>query len=122
MYPGLYFDGFWARWVLVGLETARSNLDQTSVNLGQTLGNVSRTFFMGVFDVARLRRVMLARLSCPVLRADTRENPVGKNGVMTLVDASHPKNSPKTPQRKTPNPYFMPNYALTALGLEQKLC
>ena len=57
--------------VLVGLETARSNLGQTSVNpsqtwstlvkLGQTLGNVSRTFFMGVFDVARLRRVMLAR-------------------------------------------------------------
>jgi hypothetical protein len=22
--------------------------------------------------------------SCPVLRADTRENPVGKNGVMTV--------------------------------------
>uniref|UniRef100_A0A2N9G9I0 Integrase catalytic domain-containing protein n=1 Tax=Fagus sylvatica TaxID=28930 RepID=A0A2N9G9I0_FAGSY len=44
---------------LVGLETARSNLGQTSVNpsqtwstlvkLGQTLGNVSRTFFLGVF-------------------------------------------------------------------------
>ena len=57
--------------VLVGLETARSNLGQTSVNLGQTwstlvklgqtLGNVSRTFFRGAFDVARLRRVMLAR-------------------------------------------------------------
>ena len=57
--------------VLVGLGTARSNLGQTSVNLGQTwstlvklgqtLGNVSRTFFMGVFDVARLRWVMLAR-------------------------------------------------------------
>ena len=57
--------------VLVRLETARSNLGQTSVNLGQTwstlvklgqtLGNVSRTFFRGVFDVARLHRVMLAR-------------------------------------------------------------
>uniref|UniRef100_A0A2N9IGB8 Uncharacterized protein n=1 Tax=Fagus sylvatica TaxID=28930 RepID=A0A2N9IGB8_FAGSY len=48
---------------LVGLETARSNLGQTSgqtwstsqtwstlVKLGQTLGNVSRTFFLGVFD------------------------------------------------------------------------
>uniref|UniRef100_A0A2N9HCQ4 Uncharacterized protein n=1 Tax=Fagus sylvatica TaxID=28930 RepID=A0A2N9HCQ4_FAGSY len=45
---------------LVGLETARSNLGQTLVNpsqtwstlvkLGQTLGNVSRTFFLGVFD------------------------------------------------------------------------
>ena len=53
------------------LETARSNLGQTLVNpgqtwstlvkLGQTLGNVSRTFFMGVFDMARLRRVMLTR-------------------------------------------------------------
>ena len=50
LYPGLYFEGFWARWVLVGLETARSNLGQTLVNpgqtwstlvkLGQTLGNV----------------------------------------------------------------------------------
>jgi hypothetical protein len=55
-----HFKGFWARWVLVGLETARSNLGQTLVNssqtwstlvkLGQTLGNVSRTFFLGVFD------------------------------------------------------------------------
>uniref|UniRef100_A0A2N9IGM1 Aminotransferase-like plant mobile domain-containing protein n=1 Tax=Fagus sylvatica TaxID=28930 RepID=A0A2N9IGM1_FAGSY len=71
MYPGLHFKGFWARWVLVGLETARSNLGQTLVNpsqtwstlvkLGQTLGNVSRTFFLGVFDVARCRRIMLAR-------------------------------------------------------------
>uniref|UniRef100_A0A2N9HSW3 Uncharacterized protein n=1 Tax=Fagus sylvatica TaxID=28930 RepID=A0A2N9HSW3_FAGSY len=61
MYPGLHFKGFWARWVLVGLETARSNLGQTLVNssqtwstlvkLGQTLGNVSRTFFLGVFEV-----------------------------------------------------------------------
>ena len=71
MCPEPHFEGFWAWWVLVGLETARSNLGQTSVNpsqtwstlvkLGQTLGNVSRTFFMGVFDVARLRRVMLDR-------------------------------------------------------------
>uniref|UniRef100_A0A2N9G516 Aminotransferase-like plant mobile domain-containing protein n=1 Tax=Fagus sylvatica TaxID=28930 RepID=A0A2N9G516_FAGSY len=52
---------------LVGLETARSNLGQTSVNpsqtwstlvkLGQTLGNVSRTFFLGVFDAASPRRI-----------------------------------------------------------------
>uniref|UniRef100_A0A2N9IKV9 Uncharacterized protein n=1 Tax=Fagus sylvatica TaxID=28930 RepID=A0A2N9IKV9_FAGSY len=71
MYPGIHFEGFWARWTLVGLGTARSNLGQTSVNPsqtwstlvkpGQTLGNVSRTFFLGVFDVARLRRIMLAR-------------------------------------------------------------
>jgi hypothetical protein len=93
MYPGPRFEGFWARWTLVGLGTARSNLGQTSVNpgqtwstlvkLGQTLGNVSRTFFLGVFDVTRLRRTMLAGSGLPVLRADTRENPVGKNGVMT---------------------------------------
>jgi hypothetical protein len=66
MYPGLHFEGFWARWVLVGLETARSNLGQTLVNpsqtwstlvkLGQTLGNVSRTFFLGVFEVMSPRR------------------------------------------------------------------
>uniref|UniRef100_A0A2N9FSP5 Aminotransferase-like plant mobile domain-containing protein n=1 Tax=Fagus sylvatica TaxID=28930 RepID=A0A2N9FSP5_FAGSY len=71
MYPGIHFEGFWASWTLVGLGTAWSNLGQTSVNpsqtwstlvkLGQTLGNVSRTFFLGVFDVARLRRTMLAR-------------------------------------------------------------
>jgi hypothetical protein len=70
MYPGLHYKGFWARWVLVGLETAWSNLGQTSVNpgqtwstlvkLGQTLGNVSWTFFLGVFDVAKCRQVMLA--------------------------------------------------------------
>uniref|UniRef100_A0A2N9GU02 Uncharacterized protein n=1 Tax=Fagus sylvatica TaxID=28930 RepID=A0A2N9GU02_FAGSY len=59
--PELHFKGFWARWTLVGLgKQARSNLGQTSVNssqtwstlvkLGQTLGNVSRTFFLGVFD------------------------------------------------------------------------
>jgi hypothetical protein len=69
MYSGLHFKGFWARRVLVGLETTRSNLGQTLVNpsqtwstlveLGQTLGNVSWTFFLGVFDVAKCRQVML---------------------------------------------------------------
>uniref|UniRef100_A0A2N9GFB6 Uncharacterized protein n=1 Tax=Fagus sylvatica TaxID=28930 RepID=A0A2N9GFB6_FAGSY len=94
MYPGLHFKGFWARWVLVGLETARSNLGQTLVNpsqtwstlvkLGQTLGNVSRTFFLGVFDVASPRRIRTGLVRAVlVLRADTRENPGGKNGVMT---------------------------------------
>jgi hypothetical protein len=61
MYPRPHFKGSRVRWVLVGLETARSNLGQTLVNssqtwstlvkLGQTLGNVSRTFFLGVFEV-----------------------------------------------------------------------
>uniref|UniRef100_A0A2N9HZV1 Uncharacterized protein n=1 Tax=Fagus sylvatica TaxID=28930 RepID=A0A2N9HZV1_FAGSY len=96
MYPGLHFKGFWARWVLVGLETARSNLGQTLVNssqtwstlvkLGQTLGNVSRTFFLGVFDGDEPSSES-GRLGsgCLVLRADTRENPGGKNGVMTIA-------------------------------------
>uniref|UniRef100_A0A2N9FVC9 Uncharacterized protein n=1 Tax=Fagus sylvatica TaxID=28930 RepID=A0A2N9FVC9_FAGSY len=92
MYPGLHFKGFWAWWVPVGLETVRSNLGQTSVNpsqtwstlvkLGQTLGNVSRTFFLGVFDVAKCCQISRPS-GCLVLRADTRENPGGKNGVMT---------------------------------------
>uniref|UniRef100_A0A2N9FW08 Uncharacterized protein n=1 Tax=Fagus sylvatica TaxID=28930 RepID=A0A2N9FW08_FAGSY len=71
MYPGLHFKGFWARWTLVGLETARSNLGQTSVNPSQTWSTL----------------VKLGRLGsgCLVLRADTRENPGGKNGVMTVA-------------------------------------
>uniref|UniRef100_A0A2N9HZ18 Uncharacterized protein n=1 Tax=Fagus sylvatica TaxID=28930 RepID=A0A2N9HZ18_FAGSY len=74
------------RWVLVGLETARSNLGQTLVNssqtwstlvkLGQTLGNVSRTFFLGVFDGDEPSSDQAGLGSgCLVLRADTRENP-----------------------------------------------
>uniref|UniRef100_A0A2N9FXF0 Uncharacterized protein n=1 Tax=Fagus sylvatica TaxID=28930 RepID=A0A2N9FXF0_FAGSY len=60
MYPGPHFEGFWAWWTLVGLGNGsvkpRSNFGQpwsNLVNLGQTLGNVSRTFFLGVFDAAR---------------------------------------------------------------------
>jgi hypothetical protein len=66
MYPRPHFKGSRVRWVLVGLETARSNLGQTLVNssqtwstlvkLGQTLGNVSRTFFLGVLDAMRPHR------------------------------------------------------------------
>jgi hypothetical protein len=66
MYPRLHFKGLWAWWVLVGLETGWSNLGQTLVNssqawstlvkLGQTSGNVSRTFLLGVFEVMSPRR------------------------------------------------------------------
>uniref|UniRef100_A0A2N9EPN2 Uncharacterized protein n=1 Tax=Fagus sylvatica TaxID=28930 RepID=A0A2N9EPN2_FAGSY len=94
MYPGIHFEGFWASWTLVGPGTAWSNLGQTSVNpsqtwstlvkLGQTLGNVSRTFFLGVFDVARLRRIMPAWSGLSRLCVPTPEKiPWGKNGVMT---------------------------------------
>jgi hypothetical protein len=95
MYPGTHLEGFWARRTLVGLGTARSNLGQTSVNpsqtwstlvkLGQTLGNVSRTFFLGVFDAASPLGSDRLGSGCLVLRADTRENPGGKNGVMTVA-------------------------------------
>uniref|UniRef100_A0A2N9HSM5 Uncharacterized protein n=1 Tax=Fagus sylvatica TaxID=28930 RepID=A0A2N9HSM5_FAGSY len=64
MCPGPHFEGFWAWWTLVGLETARSNLGQswsTLVKLGQTSGNVSRTFFLGLFDVASPRWIKPAR-------------------------------------------------------------
>jgi hypothetical protein len=71
MHPGLHFKGFWARWVLVGFGTAWSNLGQTLVNssqawstlvkLGQTSGNVSRTFLLGVFDVAKCCQIVLVR-------------------------------------------------------------
>uniref|UniRef100_A0A2N9FBM3 Uncharacterized protein n=1 Tax=Fagus sylvatica TaxID=28930 RepID=A0A2N9FBM3_FAGSY len=95
MYPGLHFKGFWARWVLVGLETARSNLGQTLVNssqtwstlvkLGQTLGNVSRTFFLGVFDVAKpCRQDQAGWFGLSSFCVPTPEKiPWGKNGVMT---------------------------------------
>uniref|UniRef100_A0A2N9GGH6 Uncharacterized protein n=1 Tax=Fagus sylvatica TaxID=28930 RepID=A0A2N9GGH6_FAGSY len=69
--PELHFKGFRVRWILVGSETARSNLGQTSVNpsqtwstlvkLGRTSGNVSRTFFLGVFDAAKCRQIVLVR-------------------------------------------------------------
>jgi hypothetical protein len=71
MYPRPHFKGSRVRWVLVGSETARSNLGQTSVNpsqtwstlvkLGRTSGNVSRTFFLGVFDAAKCRQIVLVR-------------------------------------------------------------
>uniref|UniRef100_A0A2N9F921 Uncharacterized protein n=1 Tax=Fagus sylvatica TaxID=28930 RepID=A0A2N9F921_FAGSY len=66
--PELHFEGFLGKVdpSRAGKQ-ARSNLGQTSVNpsqtwstlvkLGQTLGNVSRTFFLGVFDAASPRRI-----------------------------------------------------------------
>jgi hypothetical protein len=73
MYPGPLFEGFWAQRTPVGSETAWSTLGQTwstLVKLGQTSGNVSRTFFLGLFDVASPRRIMPAwfRLSRFVCR------------------------------------------------------
>jgi hypothetical protein len=58
----------------------------TLVKLGQILGNVSQTFFLGSFDVASPRRVRPARLGLSRFACtDTRENSVGKNGVMTVA-------------------------------------
>uniref|UniRef100_A0A2N9HAJ4 Uncharacterized protein n=1 Tax=Fagus sylvatica TaxID=28930 RepID=A0A2N9HAJ4_FAGSY len=83
MYPGPRFEGFWARWDPSRVETARSNLGQTLVNsgqtwstlvkLGQTLGNVSRTFFWGVFDVMSPRRIRPAWFGLPSFCVPTPE-------------------------------------------------
>uniref|UniRef100_A0A2N9HNL2 Aminotransferase-like plant mobile domain-containing protein n=1 Tax=Fagus sylvatica TaxID=28930 RepID=A0A2N9HNL2_FAGSY len=96
MYPGTHLEGFWARRTLVGLGTARSNLGQTSVGqpsvnpsqtwstlvkLGQTLGNVSRTFFLGVFDAASPRRIRPAWFG---LSRFARRHPRKSRG--TLID------------------------------------
>jgi hypothetical protein len=92
MYPGLHFKGFWARWVLVGLETARSNLGQTLVNPSQTWSksNLVKPWEMcpgpSFWEYLMWRGVVGSCWlgpGCPVLCADTRENPGGKNGVMT---------------------------------------
>uniref|UniRef100_A0A2N9E1J1 Uncharacterized protein n=1 Tax=Fagus sylvatica TaxID=28930 RepID=A0A2N9E1J1_FAGSY len=79
MHPGPHFEGFWAWQTQVGSETARSNLRSILVNsgqtwsnlveLGQTSGDVSRIFFLGLFDVASLRRARpaqfgLSRFAC----------------------------------------------------------
>jgi hypothetical protein len=98
MYPGIHFEGFWARWTPVGLGTARSNLGQTSVNSSQTwstLANLVKPWEMcpGPSSWEYLtRRGSVGSCwlgpGCPVFRADTRENPVGKNGVMTPVTRS----------------------------------
>ena len=90
MYLRPCFEGFWAWWTLVGSETAWSNLVNSSqtwstlVKLSQILGNLSQTPFWGYLVWWAL--VGLGRLGsgCLVLRADSRENPGGKNGVMTI--------------------------------------
>uniref|UniRef100_A0A2N9EDD4 Uncharacterized protein n=1 Tax=Fagus sylvatica TaxID=28930 RepID=A0A2N9EDD4_FAGSY len=84
---GPHFEGFWAWWTLVGLETARSNLGQTwstLVKLGQTSGDVSRIFFLGLFDVASLRRIRPARFGLSRFACrHPRKSPWVKIGVMT---------------------------------------
>uniref|UniRef100_A0A2N9FY01 Uncharacterized protein n=1 Tax=Fagus sylvatica TaxID=28930 RepID=A0A2N9FY01_FAGSY len=79
MYPGPRFEGFQGivdpSWVRNGLVNPWSNLVNpgqtwsTLVKLGQTLGNVSQTFFLGLFDVASPRRIRpawfgLSRFAC----------------------------------------------------------
>uniref|UniRef100_A0A2N9H3Z4 Uncharacterized protein n=1 Tax=Fagus sylvatica TaxID=28930 RepID=A0A2N9H3Z4_FAGSY len=80
-----------------GPQSGQKRLGQTLVKLGQpwstlvqhgqTSGDVSRIFFLGLFDVASPRwiRPTWFGLSSFCV-SDTRENPVGKNGVMTVVE------------------------------------
>uniref|UniRef100_A0A2N9J961 Uncharacterized protein n=1 Tax=Fagus sylvatica TaxID=28930 RepID=A0A2N9J961_FAGSY len=88
MYPGPHFEDFLGTVgpsrVGNGLVKPWSNLVNsgqtwsTLVKLGQTLGNVSRTFFLRVFECDEPSSES-GRLGsgCLVLRADTRENPGG---------------------------------------------
>uniref|UniRef100_A0A2N9G904 Uncharacterized protein n=1 Tax=Fagus sylvatica TaxID=28930 RepID=A0A2N9G904_FAGSY len=65
----------------------RSNLGQTWSNLGQTWSNFGQSspnsweMYPGP-HFEGLRRISRLGSGCLVLRADTRENPVGKNGVL----------------------------------------
>ncbi len=68
MCPEPHFEGFWAWWTLVGLETARSNFGQTSVNLGKTwsdFGKCAPDPVLRLFDVAGLRQIRPARFGLP---------------------------------------------------------
>uniref|UniRef100_A0A2N9G9Q9 Aminotransferase-like plant mobile domain-containing protein n=1 Tax=Fagus sylvatica TaxID=28930 RepID=A0A2N9G9Q9_FAGSY len=72
MYPEPRFEGFWARWTPVGLGNGSvkpwSNFGQpwsNLVNPGQTLGNVSWTSSLGVFDATRLRWIIRAGSGSP---------------------------------------------------------
>jgi hypothetical protein len=84
MGPGLHFEGFWARWVLVGSETARSNLGQTLVKLGQTWstlvklgqtsGNMSQDLLLGSYLMWRaLRRIRLGSVRAVSICVPTPE-------------------------------------------------
>ena len=94
MCPVPHFEAFWAWRTLVGLETARSNLGQpwsNLVNPSQTWSNFSELWevYPGPSSWGYLMwRALVGsgRLGsgCLVWRADTRENPGGKNGVMTV--------------------------------------
>ena len=94
MYPGLHFEGFWARWgpsrVGNGSVKPRSNLGQPWSNLvdpSQTWSNFGKCALDPILRLFAWRALVgSGRLGsgCLVLRADTRENPGGKNGVMTL--------------------------------------
>uniref|UniRef100_A0A2N9HT36 Uncharacterized protein n=1 Tax=Fagus sylvatica TaxID=28930 RepID=A0A2N9HT36_FAGSY len=78
MYPGLHFKGFWARRTLVGLETARSNLGQTSVNPSQTWSNLGKCvsdLLLGVFDAESPRRIRPAWFGLSRFACRHRENP-----------------------------------------------
>jgi hypothetical protein len=70
--------------------TVRSNLGQTSVNPSQTWSTLVKPWEMcpgpSSWEYLMWRGFVGSCWlgpGCPVLRADTRENPVGKNGVMT---------------------------------------
>uniref|UniRef100_A0A2N9IQN1 Reverse transcriptase domain-containing protein n=1 Tax=Fagus sylvatica TaxID=28930 RepID=A0A2N9IQN1_FAGSY len=106
MYPRPRFEGFRVYWTLVGPETAWSNLVNSwsnLVNLGKTwsdFGKCSPDPVLRLFDVASARRIRPAWLrAASLLRADIRENPGVKNGVMTDREESNLTHCPEALQR-----------------------
>uniref|UniRef100_A0A2N9E3X9 Uncharacterized protein n=1 Tax=Fagus sylvatica TaxID=28930 RepID=A0A2N9E3X9_FAGSY len=93
MYPGPRFEGFSLWWDPIRVKNGSVKSWSNSVNLGQTWSNLvpelwemcpgpsSWRLFRMWRALVRIRTGLGS--GCLVLRADTRENPVGKNGVMT---------------------------------------
>uniref|UniRef100_A0A2N9GXZ6 Aminotransferase-like plant mobile domain-containing protein n=1 Tax=Fagus sylvatica TaxID=28930 RepID=A0A2N9GXZ6_FAGSY len=107
MYPGPRFEDFLG---IVGpsrvRKRLRSNLGQTwstPVKLGQPWSNFGECALDPVLRLFAWRALVgSGRLGsgCLVLRADTRENPGGKNGVMTM-----------SPRRNRPTWFGLPRFA-----------
>ena len=94
MYPGPHLEGFWAQWgpsrVGNGSVKPRSNFGQPQSNLvnpSQTWSNPGKCVPDLLLEVILTWWALIGSgrlgLGCLVLRADIRENPGGKNGVMT---------------------------------------
>uniref|UniRef100_A0A2N9IVR6 Uncharacterized protein n=1 Tax=Fagus sylvatica TaxID=28930 RepID=A0A2N9IVR6_FAGSY len=96
MYPGPHFEGFWAWWTLVGLETARSNLGQpwsNLVNPSQTWSNLWEMCpgpsSWELFDVASPRRIRPGLVRAVSFCVPTPEK-IPKEELKALFSFLHP--------------------------------